>query len=114
MNKTPASPLVSNSPGAFTGFKFEHILISVTIAHNREIGQFDDSCSHQIEKGMREYQGILMVDAQAQYKHCSEEQHTEHCTCGLCTQVRHVMQEAPFDTLSGKIQVNSGDPVNPV
>jgi len=80
---------VRATPDDFTGFKFEHILISVTIAHNRSIGQFDDSCSHQIEKGMSEYQGILMVDAQAQYKHCSYDQHAEGCDCGLCQQVRH-------------------------
>lgn len=75
-------------PMAIRGFKFEHILISVTIAHNREIGQFDDSCARQVEKGMSEYQGILMVDAKAQYRHCSEQQHVEGCDCGLCQQVR--------------------------
>ncbi len=89
---TTAHPLgeavCSASPESFTGFKFEHILVSVTIAHNRSIGQFDDSCAHQLQKVMMEYQGILMVDAKAQYKHCSEEQHTKDCECGLCVQVR--------------------------
>ena len=85
----PLAPLIgSASPESFTGFKFEHILLSVTIAHNRSIGQFDDSCAHQLQKAMMEYQGILMVDAQAQYKHCREEQHAEGCECGLCAQVR--------------------------
>ena len=82
------SALVETPLADFTGFKFEHILLSVTIAHNRSIGQFDDSCAHQLQQAMMEYQGILMVDAQAQYKHCSEEQHTEGCECGLCAQVR--------------------------
>ncbi len=82
------SELVKSPPESLTGFKFEHILISVTIAHNRGIGQFDDSCAYQIEKAMQDYQGILMVDAKVQYKHCSEEQHTPCCKCGMCDQVR--------------------------
>jgi hypothetical protein len=68
--------------------KFEHILISVTIAHNRSIGQFDDTCASHIERHMKDYQGILMVDAQVQYRHCSEDEHPEPCDCGLCDQVR--------------------------
>lgn len=75
-------------PGQAAGYKFEHILISVTIAHTRSIGQFDDTCASHIERAMKDYQGVLMVDAKAQYKHCSEEQHVESCECGLCQQVR--------------------------
>lgn len=76
------------------GFKFEYILISVTIAHNRVIGQFDDTCAGHINRQMKDYQGILMVDASAQYKHCREEQHVGGCECGLCDQVRRsVLQQ---------------------
>lgn len=77
----------------FTGYKFEHILLSVMVAHNRGIGQFDDSAAMQVRKGLLEYQGILHVDAQAQYKHCTEEQHIEGCECGLCEQVRLAIKE---------------------
>lgn len=87
------SELTVTPPEAFTGFKFEHILLSVTIAHNREIGQFDDGCAYQVEKAMREYQGILMVDAKAQYKHCSYDQHTEACDCGICQQTRNAIKD---------------------
>jgi hypothetical protein len=71
-----------------TGFKFEHILISVTVAHNREIGQFDDTCAGHITRQMKDYQGVLMVESKAQYRHCSEQQHFADCQCGLCDQVR--------------------------
>lgn len=75
-------------PAPMTGYKFEHILISVTIAHDRDIGQFDDSCAHLIKNGLKKYQGILMVDAKPQYRHCSYDQHSEICECGLCNSVR--------------------------
>jgi len=70
------------------GIKYEHILISVTIAHNRSIGQFDDSCAYQIEKHMKEYNGVLTVHADVMYAHCSEQNHVSECDCGRCQQVR--------------------------
>lgn len=90
------------------GFKFEHILLSVTIAHNREIGQFDDTCAGHVEKAMGSYQGVLMVDAKAQYRHCSEDQHFANCTCGLCDQVRNPPQ------LSEQPQPPTPTPQNPM
>jgi len=83
------------------GFKFEHILISVTIAHNRSIGQFDDSCAHQIEKAMKGYQGILMVDAQVQYRHGSAGQHAKDCACGLCNRVRQSQERTEVAPVKG-------------
>jgi hypothetical protein len=88
----PSSDLVAHGLPEATGFKFEHILLSITIAHNREIGQFDDSCASQVRKAMLSYNGIHMVNAEAQYKHCSEQQHFEGCECGLCEQVRFAIK----------------------
>lgn len=70
------------------GLKFEHILISVTIAHDRHIGHFEDTCAMHIERGMKDYQGVIMVDAKAQYRHCSYNHHPAGCDCGLCVQAR--------------------------
>lgn len=80
---TPHRPLFGHRSGKSSATHWVAFL-----KQNRGIGQFDDSCAHLINKGLLEYQGVLLVDAQAQYKHCSEEQHVENCECGLCEQVR--------------------------
>lgn len=93
MDIDPPSDESSHGLPPFNGYKFEHILLSVTIAHNRDIGQFDDSCAYQLRKAMLSYNGILMINAEPQYKHCSEEQHVDGCECGLCNQVRLAIEE---------------------
>lgn len=70
-----------------TGIKFEHILLSVTVAHTRGIGQFDDTCARHVEKGMEGYHGVLRTDARVQYRHCTVDHHPEGCTCDLCEMV---------------------------
>lgn len=89
----PSSDLVASGLPEATGFKFEHILLSVTIAHNREIGQFDDSCAFQVRKAMLSYKGVHMVNAEVHYNHCSEQQHFDKCDCGKCEQVRAAIRD---------------------
>lgn len=67
------------------GLTIEHVLLSVTIVSNKEsAGQFDDSCSHILERELKTYHGILRVESKVLYEHTKIEYHHEGCECGKC------------------------------
>ena len=70
------------------GLKIEHILLSVTVVHNREISQFDDSCAQILERKLLEYDGVLAVDAEALHTHGNTVTHVLNCDCHWCATAR--------------------------
>lgn len=77
------------APITATGFEkgltIEHVLLSVTVVSTKEsAGQFDDAIAYLIEKHLKEYHGIVRVDAQVQYKHTKIENHSNGCQCEIC------------------------------
>lgn len=79
------TPTIGGNEGFEKGFTVEHVLLSVTIVSTKEsAGQFDDSCAHLIEKHLKEYHGIVRVDAQVHYKHTKIDMHSNGCECGIC------------------------------
>lgn len=79
------SELTQIHPSDHNGFHVEHILLSVTVVHTNDIIQYDDSCAHLIGKGLKEYNGVVSVQAETLYKHGKTDTHPEGCDCGECT-----------------------------
>lgn len=79
---------VAPPEGGEPGFKIEHILLTVTIVHTREIGQLDDSAAYLVKRELSQYNGVLTVDATALYDHVKEEVHVKNCTCHWCTEAK--------------------------
>ena len=76
---------MKSNEGFESGLTVEHIMLSVTIISTKEsAGQFDDSCAYQLEKAMKEYHGVVRVDARVLYKHTKIENHPNECSCGVC------------------------------
>jgi len=63
----------------------EHILLSVTVVHGSRMMQYDDSCAYLIGKHLKEYNGIVSVQAEVCYDHTKTDTHPEGCECGHCT-----------------------------
>ncbi len=76
---------IETTPPFRKGLQIEHILLSVTVVHTNEIMQYDDSCNHLIGKGLKEYNGVVSVQAETLYKHGKTDIHPEGCECGHCT-----------------------------
>ena len=68
--------------------KIEHILLSISVVHENEIIQYDDSCAHLIEKYLQEYNGVRAVKTEVHYKHGSTETHGTNCECYFCTDAK--------------------------
>lgn len=81
MNTQP----IETTPPAHNGFQIEHILLSVTVVHGSRMMQYDDSCAHLIGKGLKEYNGVISVQAEALYQHGKTDTHPEGCECCHCT-----------------------------
>jgi hypothetical protein len=78
-------PQLELTPPPHNGFRIEHIMLSVTVVHTNEIMQYDDSCAYLIGKGLKEYNGVVSVQAETLYKHGKMDTHPEGCDCGHCT-----------------------------
>lgn len=70
--------------GGEAGFSIEHILLSVTVVHTNRIIQYDDSCARLLEIHLKEYSGVVRVDAKVQYEHSKTDIHIKGCECGIC------------------------------
>lgn len=70
--------------GGESGFSVEHILLSVIVVHTNRIIQYDDSCARLLEIHLKEYAGVVRVDAKAQYEHSKTEIHIKGCECHHC------------------------------
>lgn len=81
---------VTPPEGGEPGFKIEHILLTVTVVHNRDIGQLDDSAAYLVKRELGQYNGVLTVEATALYDHVKEEVHVKSCTCHWCNEARKV------------------------
>lgn len=80
-----SGPLLGGNQGFETGYTVEHVMLSVTIISTKgSAGQFDDSCSHVLIKGLKEYHGVERVLSEVLYKHTKIENHSNECTCGYC------------------------------
>jgi len=66
------------------GHTVEHILLSVTVVHTNQIIQYDDSCAYLIQKHLKDYTGVVRVEAQVQYNHTKTDVHIKGCQCGIC------------------------------
>lgn len=66
------------------GFAIEHIILTVTIVHDREIGQFDDSCAYHVRNELLQYVGIKVVEAAPLYNNCRIDRHVDGCDCHFC------------------------------
>jgi len=67
------------------GLKIEHVLLSVTIAHESSIMQYDDSCAYLIKEHLKDYKGIKSIAVEVHYNHGKTETHIRGCDCGKCT-----------------------------
>jgi hypothetical protein len=88
------------TPSTPTGLQVEHIMLSVTVVHGSSMMQYDDSCAFLIGKHLKEYNGIVSVQAEVLYDHTKTETHFEGCQCGNCTYHTR-MREIGVDPFTG-------------
>lgn len=60
-------------------------MLSVTVVHGSSMMQYDDSCAFLIGKHLKEYNGIVSVQAEVLYDHSKADTHFAGCQCGNCT-----------------------------
>jgi hypothetical protein len=90
------------TPPIHNGLQVEHILLSVTVVHGSRLMQYDDTCAYLIGKHLKEYNGIVSVQAEVCYDHTKSDTHPEGCECGHCTYHAR-MTEIGVDPFTGHI-----------
>ena len=85
----PMQDQLENSPPSHKGFTHEHILLSVRIAHKREVGQFDDASAHLLTKAFKGYNEVYDCEVTVLYDHGKEDACSEGCECWKCSHTRN-------------------------
>jgi hypothetical protein len=94
------SELSQIRPEDHNGLQVERILLSVTVVHGSKMMQYDDSCAFLIGNGLKEYNGVVSVQAEVLYDHSKTDTHPEGCECGNCTYHTR-MKEIGVDPFTG-------------
>ena len=80
-----AIPTLNQPEGFEFGKTIEHIMLSVTVVSTNRICQYDDTCAGIIRRTLKEYGGVMAVNAEVLYKHTKTEVHPDGCECHYCT-----------------------------